>query len=36
MNTYWPSMASAYANIWNGSDIKTELDLAAAAIEAAQ
>ena len=36
MNTYWPSVASAYANIWNGSDIKTELDLAAAAIEAAQ
>ncbi len=36
MNTYWPSMASAYANIWNGSDIKTELDLAAAALEAAQ
>jgi arabinogalactan oligomer/maltooligosaccharide transport system substrate-binding protein len=34
MNTYWPSVASAYANIWNGSDIKTELDLAAAAIEA--
>ncbi|SHI79374.1 maltose ABC transporter substrate-binding protein [Thermoclostridium caenicola] len=35
MNTYWPAMASAYANIWNGNDIKTELDLAAAAIEAA-
>ncbi len=34
MNTYWPSVASAYANIWNGNDIKTELDLAAAAIEA--
>lgn len=36
MNTYWPSVASAYANIWNGSDIKTELDLAAAAIEQAE
>lgn len=36
MNTYWPSVASAYANIWNGSDIKTELDIAAAAIEAAE
>ncbi len=36
MNAYWPSMGSAYANIWNGNDIKTELDLAAAAIEAAQ
>lgn len=35
MNSYWPAVASAYANIWNGSDIKTELDLAAAAIEAA-
>lgn len=35
MNNYWPAVASAYANIWNGSNIKTELDLAAQAIEAA-
>jgi len=36
MNFYWPAMASAYSNIWNGNDIKTELDTAAAAIEAAE
>jgi len=36
MNFYWPAMGSAYANIWNGNDIQSELDTAAAAIEAAQ
>lgn len=36
MNTYWSVMGSAYANIWNGNDIRTELDLAASAIESAQ
>ncbi|MCX7772439.1 MAG: maltose ABC transporter substrate-binding protein [Clostridia bacterium] len=36
MGQYWPAMGAAYANIWNGNDIKTELDAAAAAIEAAQ
>ncbi|NLW02036.1 MAG: maltose ABC transporter substrate-binding protein [Clostridiaceae bacterium] len=36
MNFYWPAMASAYSNIWNGNDIKTELDTAASAIEAAE
>lgn len=35
MGQYWPAMGSAYANIWNGADVKTELDAAAAAIEAA-
>jgi arabinogalactan oligomer/maltooligosaccharide transport system substrate-binding protein len=35
MNNYWPAVGSAYANIWNGSDIKAELELAAEAIEAA-
>lgn len=36
MGQYWPAMGSAYSNIWNGNDVKTELDAAAAAIEAAQ
>lgn len=36
MNFYWPAMASAYSNIWNGNDIRTELETAAAAIEAAE
>lgn len=35
MGQYWPAMGSAYSNIWNGADVKTELDAAAAAIEAA-
>lgn len=36
MNTYWSVMGSAYANIWNGSDIRTELDLAASAVESTE
>lgn len=36
MGTYWASMGPAYQNIWNGNDIKTELDSAAAAVDAAQ
>ena len=36
MGQYWPAMGSAYSNIWNGADVKSELDAAAAAIEAAQ
>ena len=35
MGQYWTSMGSAFGNIWNGNDVKTELDAAAAAVEAA-
>lgn len=34
MGQYWQTMGAAYANIWNGSDPKTELDAAAAVVEA--
>lgn len=34
MDGYWASMGPAFNNIWNGSDVKTELDLAAQAVEA--
>lgn len=36
MDGYWVSMSPAFKNIWNGEDIKTELDAAAAAVEAIQ
>lgn len=34
MDGYWVSMASAFKNIWNGEDVKNELDAAAAYVEA--
>jgi len=34
MGQYWSSMGTAYSNIWNGADVKTELDTAAATMEA--
>jgi arabinogalactan oligomer/maltooligosaccharide transport system substrate-binding protein len=33
MDGYWSSMGPAFNNIWNGSDVKTELDAAALVIE---
>ncbi|MCL2080625.1 MAG: maltose ABC transporter substrate-binding protein [Oscillospiraceae bacterium] len=34
MGQYWQTMGAAYANVWDGSDPKTELDAAAAVMEA--
>lgn len=34
MDGYWSSMGPAFNNIWNGSDVKTELDAAALVVEA--
>lgn len=34
MDGYWASMGPAFNNIWNGTDVKTELDNAAKAVEA--
>lgn len=34
MDGYWQTMGAAFRNVWNGQDIKTELDAAAAFIEA--
>lgn len=36
MGVYWSSVNSAYGNIWNGSDVATELNAAAAAFDAAE
>jgi arabinogalactan oligomer/maltooligosaccharide transport system substrate-binding protein len=36
MGTYWSAMASAYSGIWDGDDVKTSLNAAAAAMEAAK
>ena len=32
MGTFWEAMNAASKNIWNGSDVKTELDACDAAI----
>ncbi|HHT14271.1 MAG: maltose ABC transporter substrate-binding protein [Christensenellales bacterium] len=34
MDGYWSSMGPAFNNIWNGNDVKTELDAAAQVVEA--
>lgn len=34
MDGYWQSMGPAFNNIWNGNDVKTELDAAALVVEA--
>ncbi len=36
MNTYWSAMGSAYGGIWDGDDVKTDLDAAAKAMESAK
>ncbi len=33
MDGYWSSMGPAFNNIWNGNDVKTELDAAAMVVE---
>ena len=32
MNAFWDALGSASSNIWNGADVKAELDAADAAI----
>jgi hypothetical protein len=32
MAAYWTTMGSTYANIWNGNDVKTEVEAAAASM----
>ena len=36
MNTYWSAMGSAYAGIWDGDDVKADLNAAAQAMESAR
>jgi len=36
LGTYWSAMGSAYSGIWDGDDVKTDLDSAASAMEAAK
>ncbi len=36
MGTYWSAMGSAFAGIWDGDNVKTALDAAAAAMESAK
>lgn len=36
LGTYWSAMGSAYSGIWDGDPVKTALDAAAAAMEAAK
>lgn len=36
LGTYWSAMGSAYSGIWDGDDVKTALNAAAAAMEAAK
>ena len=36
LGTYWSAMGSAYSGIWDGDPVKTTLDAAAAAMEAAK
>lgn len=36
LGTYWSAMGSAYSGIWDGDDVRTDLNAAAAAMEAAK
>lgn len=36
MTAYWNSMGSAYAGIWDGDDVMTDLNFAAAAVDSAK
>ena len=36
LGAYWSAMVSAYSGIWDGDDVKTDLDSAASAMEAAK
>jgi arabinogalactan oligomer/maltooligosaccharide transport system substrate-binding protein len=36
MGTYWSAMGAAYSGIWDGDNVKTDLDSAAAAMDAAK
>jgi len=36
MNTYWSAMGSAYGGIWDGDDVVTDLNSAAAAMDSAK
>ena len=36
MGTYWSAMNAAYAGIWDGDDVKKDLDAAAAAMDSAR
>ena len=36
LGTYWSSMNSAYSGIWDGDDVRKDLNAAAAAMEAAK
>jgi len=36
MNTYWSAMGAAYAGIWDGDDVTTDLNGAAAAMDSAK
>lgn len=36
LGTYWSAMGSAYSGIWDGDNVKTDLDAAADAMEAAK
>ena len=36
LGTYWSAMGCAYSGIWDGDPVKTTLDAAAAAMEAAK
>ena len=36
MGTYWSAMGAAFASIWDGADVTTQLNSAAAAMEAAK
>ena len=36
LGTYWSAMNAAYAGIWDGDDVRTDLNAAAAAMEAAK
>ena len=36
MNTYWSAMGAAYAGIWDGDDVVTDLNSAAASMDSAK
>jgi len=36
MGTYWSAMNAAFSGVWDGDDVKTALNSAAAAMEAAK
>ena len=36
LGTYWSAMGSAYSGIWDGDPVDTDLNAAAAAMEAAK